>query len=88
MRNIFPLICSKNDINRLHEAGETTWEGETTGGGELSCLGRYGSPGRRDNIFACKQFCSSTRDETVRPMLSLLQCTFVLPSRQIHCVSM
>ena len=63
VRNIFPLICSKNDINRLHEAGETTWEGETTRGGELSCLGRYGSPGRRDNIFACKRFSLSTRDE-------------------------
>ena len=88
MRNIFPLICSKNYINRLHEAGGTTWEGETTRGGELSCLGRYGNPGRRDNFFACKRFGSPTRDDTVRPMLSLLQCAFVLPSRQIHCISM
>ena len=38
--DIFPLICLKNCINRLHEVGETTWEGETTRGGELSRLGR------------------------------------------------
>ena len=44
MRNIFPLICSKNDINRLHEAGETTWEGETTG--EVSCLASAGMVAR------------------------------------------
>ena len=39
-RDIFPLICLKNYINRLHEVGETTREGETTRGGELSRLGR------------------------------------------------
>ena len=39
-RDIFPLICLKNYINRLHEEGEKTREGETTRGGELSRLGR------------------------------------------------
>ena len=39
-RDIFPLICLKNNINRLHDVGETTWEGETTQGDELSRLGR------------------------------------------------
>ena len=33
-RDIFPLLCLKNSINRLHE------EGKTTRGGELSRLGR------------------------------------------------
>ena len=75
-------------INRLYEVGETTREGETTRGGELSRLGRLGNPDRRDNFFACKRFGLPTRDETVGPVLSLLQCAFVLPCRQIHCVSM
>ena len=81
--DIFSLICLKNYINRLHEMGETTREGETTRGGELSRLGRWGNPGRRDNFFACKRFGSPTRDETVGPVLSLLQCAFILPCRQI-----
>ena len=33
-QDIFPLICLKNYINRLHEEGKTTREGE------LSRLGR------------------------------------------------
>ena len=76
-RDIFPLICLKNYINRLHEVGETTRLPE------LSRLGWSGNPGRRDNFFACKRFGSPTRDETVGPVLSLLQCAFVLPRRQI-----
>ena len=39
-RDIFPLICLKNYINRLHEVVETTRVGETTRGGELSSAGR------------------------------------------------
>ena len=41
-----------------------------------------------NNFFACKGFGLPTRDKTVGPVLSLLQCAFVLPCRQIHCVSM
>ena len=36
----FSTNLFKNSINRLHEVGETTRVGETTGGGELSRLGR------------------------------------------------
>ena len=39
-RDIFPLICLKNDINRLREVGETTRDGEATRAGEDSRLSR------------------------------------------------
>ena len=73
-REIFPLICLKNFVNRLHEVGETTRNGE------LSCLDRQGNLGRRDNFFICKQVRLLTRDEAAKLNCARMRCprTFAL----------
>ena len=62
----FSLNSLKDSSNRLYDPARVVSGGETTRLGELSRLGRWGNPGRRDNFFSYKHFGSPTRDNSRR----------------------
>ena len=60
-----------------------TWGGWDNSGGRDNSGRRVVSP-RQVGFFACKQFCSPTRDETVGPELSLLRFRFALQTNSLR----